>query len=110
MPDIDDFERDHHRHGGGIGWGEAFAALPQESPDAGGWQRVQARLPAPTRPRARWPLWLLALSLALRIAGAGLGRHDALMLAGGLHAAAILMFAALMLRAVRAAKPAPAMS
>ena len=38
------------------------------------------------------------------VAGAGL------MLAGGLHAAAILMFAALMLRAVRAAKPAPAMS
>lgn len=60
--------------------------------------------------RARWPLWLLAFSLALRIAGAGLGRHDALMLAGGLHAAAILLFAALMLRAVRAAKPASAMS
>ena len=37
MPDIGDFERDHHRHGGDIGWGEAFAALPQESPDAGGW-------------------------------------------------------------------------
>ena len=83
MPDIGDFERDHHRHGGGIGWGEAFAALPQESPDAGGWQRVQARLPAPTRPRARWPLWLataaslLAVAIPLRMLPPGQPQTDA---------------------------------
>jgi len=68
MPDIGDFERDNNQHGGGIGWGEAFAALPQESPDAGGWERVQARLPAPTRARRRWPLWLAtAASLLLAV-------------------------------------------
>ena len=68
MPDAGDFERDDNRHGGGIGWGEAFAALPQESSDAGGWQRVQARLPAPMRSRRRWPLWLAAASLLLAVA------------------------------------------
>ena len=84
MPDIGDFERDRHRHGGGIGWGEAFAALPQESPDAGGWQRVQARLPAPTRPRARWPLGLataasllLAVAIPLRMLPPGQPQTDA---------------------------------
>ena len=74
MPDVGGFnsnmpERDNTRHGGGIGWGEAFAALPQESPDAGGWQRMQARLPVPARARARWPLWLAtAASLLLAVA------------------------------------------
>ena len=76
MPDVGGFnsnmpERDNNRHAGGIGWGEAFAALPQESPDAGGWQRVQARLPvpAPAHAHARWPLWLAtAASLLLAVA------------------------------------------
>ncbi len=67
MPDAGEFERD--QRDGDIGWGEAFAALPQETPDAGGWQRVQARLPVATRPRTRWPLWLAtAASLLLAIA------------------------------------------
>lgn len=52
---------------------------------------------------ARLPLWLLAASLALRIVAVGVGRHDALMLAGAGHALAILLFAAVMLRAVSAA-------
>lgn len=54
-------------------------------------------------PRARWPLWLLSASLALRIAAVGSGRHDALMLAGLLHALSILFFAVLMVRALRVA-------
>ena len=52
---------------------------------------------------ARLPLWLLAASLALRIVAVGVGRHDALMVAGAGHALAILLFAAVMLRAVGAA-------
>jgi len=48
MPDAGDFERDMQERGAASqGWGDAFAALPQEAPDAGGWQRVQARLPVP---------------------------------------------------------------
>lgn len=69
MPDAGDFDRDHDARGIHMGWGEAFAALPQESPDAGGWQRVQARLPVPTPARTRWPLWLAtAASLLLAVA------------------------------------------
>ncbi|QIL19961.1 hypothetical protein [Thermomonas sp. HDW16] len=62
MPDAGDFDRNKTRS-----WSDAFAALPQEAPDNGGWQRVQARLPSPaTRPRTRWPLWLAtAATLAL---------------------------------------------
>lgn len=72
MPDAGDFDRDPR--GPSSGWGQAFAALPQEVPDAGGWQRVQARLPVATPARPRWPLWLataasllLALALPLRM-------------------------------------------
>jgi hypothetical protein len=71
MPDAGDFERDNDARDAHMGWGEAFAALPQESPDAGGWQRVQARLPARDRPdsRTRRPLWLAtAASLLLAVA------------------------------------------
>lgn len=69
MPDAGDFDRDNEQRGAAIGWREAFAALPQEAPDAGGWQRVQARLPAPARSRTRWPLWLAtAASLLLAVA------------------------------------------
>lgn len=66
MPDAGVFDRDSEQRGV-IGWGDAFAALPQDTPDPDGWQRVQARLPAPSaRARARWPLWLAtAASLAL---------------------------------------------
>lgn len=65
MPDAGNFDQDRHP----LGWGEAFTALPLETPDAGGWQRVQARLPA--RSRVRVPLWLAAaasLGLALGFA------------------------------------------
>jgi hypothetical protein len=69
MPDTGDYD---HRNSlqGGPRWGDAFAALPQQAPDAGGWERVQARLPAPAASaRTRWPLWLgLAASLALAAA------------------------------------------
>ena len=57
MPDTGDFDRQNAPQGATLAWGAAFAALPQEAPDAGGWQRVQARLPAPApRARVRWPL------------------------------------------------------
>ena len=41
MPDASDFDRKSEPRGA-IGWGDAFAALPQETPDGGAWQRVQA--------------------------------------------------------------------
>lgn len=58
-------------------WGEAFAALPQESPPDGGWNAVAGRLDA--RRRTRAPLWLamaaaialLAIALPWRIAVPG---------------------------------------
>lgn len=70
MPDTGDFDDRNTLQGGPRGWGDAFAALPQDAPDAGAWARVQARLPAPTtRPRVRWPLWLaMAASLVLAVA------------------------------------------
>jgi hypothetical protein len=70
MPDTGDFDHRNDRQGGPRGWGDAFAALPQEAPDAGAWERVRARLPAPaTRSAARWPLWLaMAASLVLAVA------------------------------------------
>lgn len=40
------------------GWHEAFAALPQEAPDADAWLGVQRALPQ--RSRVRWPAWLAA--------------------------------------------------
>lgn len=47
------------------GWPDAFAALPLESPPAGGWSKVSARLV--TRQR-RWPMWLaVAATLALAV-------------------------------------------
>lgn len=70
MPDTGDFDRHNEPQGATLAWGDAFAALPQDAPDAGGWQRVQARLPelAPGA-RVRWPLWLAAAaSLVLAIA------------------------------------------
>lgn len=70
MPDTGDFDRQNEPQGATLAWGDAFAALPQEAPNTGGWQRVQARLPAPaTRARVRWPLWLAAAaSLVLAVA------------------------------------------
>lgn len=70
MPDTGDFDRHDEPRGAPCSWGDAFAALPQDGPDAGGWQRVQARLPAPAmRARVRWPLWLAAAaSLVLAVA------------------------------------------
>lgn len=61
MPDAGDFEKTN-ASASPTSWGDAFAALPQETPDAGGWQRLQARLPVATSPRVRrrWPLWLAA--------------------------------------------------
>ncbi len=70
MPDTGDFEHRNGPQGATPGWGDVVAALPQEAPDAGGWQRLQARLPAPLmRTRVRWPLWLAtAASLVLAVA------------------------------------------
>jgi hypothetical protein len=70
MPDTGDFDDRSNLQGDPRGWGDAFAALPQDAPDAGAWRRVQARLPAPaTRSAARWPLWLaMAASLVLAVA------------------------------------------
>ena len=54
-------------------WRDAFAALPQETPPAGGWNALAARLDA-RRPRPRWPLWaasaaavVLAVALPWRL-------------------------------------------
>lgn len=74
MPDTGDFQHRNEPVGATRGWSDAFAALPQEAPEAGGWQRVQGRLPVPvpvpaTRARVRWPLWLAtAASLLLAVA------------------------------------------
>ena len=69
MPDTGDFDRLGQPQGAARGWGDAFAALPQEAPDAGGWRRIEARLPAATRSAVRWPLWLaIAASLVLAVA------------------------------------------
>ena len=70
MPDAGEFEKGS-ASASPASWGDAFAALPQASPDDGGWQRLQARLPAATTPRLRrrWPLWLAAAaSLGLVVA------------------------------------------
>ena len=68
MPETGDFDRTN-ASASPAGWGDAFAALPQDTPDAGGWQRLQARMPAASTPRARWPLWLAAAaSLGLVVA------------------------------------------
>ena len=49
-------------------WGEAFAALPAETPPADSWARVATRLDARAAP-ARWPRWLaVAAVLALAVA------------------------------------------
>lgn len=49
-------------------WHDAFAQLPPETPPAGGWAALQARLP-PDRGRRRWPAWTaLAASLLLAVA------------------------------------------
>lgn len=45
------------------GWSEAFAALPAETPPAGGWERVARALPVRHR---RWPA-LVALAAALAL-------------------------------------------
>jgi hypothetical protein len=47
------------------GWSEAFAALPLEAPDAGGWQRIERARPRPRR--ARWPAWAAAIAAALAV-------------------------------------------
>jgi len=55
---------EHRLHG----WDDAFAALPLETSPADGWQRLQARLPAPAPARAprRWrPAFAVAASVAL---------------------------------------------
>lgn len=68
MPDTGDFDR-NTASASPASWGDAFAALPQVTPDVGGWQRLQTRLPAASTPRARWPLWLAAAaSLGLVVA------------------------------------------
>lgn len=70
MPDAGDFEKGN-ASASPASWDDAFAAFPQEAPDAGAWQRLQARLPAAATPRVRvrWPLWLAAAaSLGLVVA------------------------------------------
>jgi hypothetical protein len=46
-------------------WGEAFAVLPLETPDAGAWQRIERARPRPRR--ARWPAWTAAIAAALAV-------------------------------------------
>lgn len=74
MPDTGDFPHRNEPVDATRGWSDAFAALPQEAPEAGGWQRLQGRLPMSmpvpaTRARLRTPLWLAtAASLLLAVA------------------------------------------
>ncbi|MGG6463329.1 hypothetical protein [Solilutibacter silvestris] len=51
-------------------WAEAFSALPTETPEPMGWERLQARLPASTPDvRRSWPRWLAAAAvLAIAVA------------------------------------------
>jgi len=46
-------------------WSGAFAALPMETPPAGGWQRMQRALDATParRSRRQWPMWLAAAAI-----------------------------------------------
>lgn len=70
MPDTGDFDR-NNASASPASWGDAFAALPQDTPEAGGWQRLQVRMPTTTatRVRRRWPLWLgAAAALGLVVA------------------------------------------
>lgn len=74
-------------------WHDAFAALPPETPEAGGWTRLQARLALEGRPAwirrspARWATWrprsrwiasglAAALALALVLPGQLSGWRD----------------------------------
>ena len=73
MPETGDFDR-NNASASPASWGDAFAALPQDTPETGGWQRLQARMPAATatasRVRRRWSPWLAAaaaLGLALAL-------------------------------------------
>jgi len=70
------------------GWGDAFAALPLESPSASRWPQIAARLDAPARPARRPRRWLalaaglcalavLPLVWTLRDAGGDGDAHDA---------------------------------
>ena len=68
MPDQGSHE--NWQAGEHAGWGNAFNALPLDTPAADGWQRLQARLPAPAaRSRTRWPFWL-ATAASLAVAAA----------------------------------------
>src|SRR5690606_6010566 len=49
----------------GHGWGDAFAALPLETPPADGWQRLASQLPAaPRRRTRRVNTWAAAAAIA----------------------------------------------
>lgn len=61
MPDDRDLHSAQPR-----GWGDAFATLPLETPDSGGWQRIERALPR-RRPLHR-PAWAAALAAALALA------------------------------------------
>ena len=58
MPDTD-------RNESPADWSGAFAALPMETPPAGGWQRMQRALDATParRTRRHWPVWLAAAAI-----------------------------------------------
>ncbi|MEZ0472749.1 hypothetical protein [Luteimonas salinilitoris] len=51
-----------HNHTAPGDWQTALAALPQETPPAGGWNAVTTRLDARRR---RWPLWTAAAAVLL---------------------------------------------
>lgn len=72
MPDTDHKNPSASVHAP-TGWGDAFAALPMETPPSGGWQRVSRAIDAPAQPlsrarRARWPMWLAAAATVSAVA------------------------------------------
>ncbi len=72
MPDADRNQPSARIHAP-AGWGDAFAALPMETPPADGWQRVSRALDGPSRShlrnrRGRWPVWLAAAATVSAIA------------------------------------------
>lgn len=79
MPDIGDHPRPGDTSRTPATWAEAFAALPDETPEPHGWQRLQERLAETgTQPSHRWWRWgAIAAAVAIVAAIPFALRHPA---------------------------------